>query len=224
MTIAALVQEECSEPNFNQKESLSLSEAEIVIKSRERHALSLSALKAMSNLIFNSKYVQEFYERSELAQSISIYLRNLLVLANKDSKQGVHVNAAEAEILQFKLKLLFLMTVFVKSLRSVVCDQFMLLVTFRQLMARLDLQEPADCDLVIDLLKISYNLTMDIEGVRAQAHQALSSIKTAEFLNTPTSAAVGAKDEVIFKELTECLRGLMCPKSASVEVKYQNVE
>lgn len=178
----------------------------------------------MSNLIFNSKYVQEFYEGSELAQNISIYLKNLLVLANNDSKQGVYVNAAEAEILQFKLKLLFLMTVFVKSLRSVVCDQFMLLATFRQLMTRFDLKEQTDCNLVIDLLKIAYNLTMDIEGVRAQAHQALSSIKTAEFLNTPTSTEVDSKDEIIFKELTECLRGLMCPKSASVEVKYQIVE
>ena len=98
------------------------------------------------------------------------------------------------------------------------CDQFLLLGTFRQLIGRLDLKEQTECGSVVELLKVAYNLTMDIEGVRLQAHQALSSIKTREFLNTPASAGLDAKSELVFRELTEALRGLMCPKTVLDEV------
>ena len=41
--------------------------------------LILVALKSMSNLIYNSKYIQNYYAHNQLAENISLYLKSLTI-------------------------------------------------------------------------------------------------------------------------------------------------
>lgn len=198
-----------AEPNFNSKETLTITQANIILKTRERSQLIHNALKSMSNLIYNSKYIQEYYATNKLATNITIYLRNLL------KSDSIYLNTAEYDIVLFKLKLLFLMTVFVKSVRPIVCDKFNILATFSQCINKLQLSEANDCCLAVELLKTAYNITMDIESVRIQARDALSAIKpiNEEFLNTKDSNEINPNEEALFCTLTSSLIRLLSVKS-----------
>lgn len=206
---------EITDTNFDQKESLTLEEAQIVLKTRERSLLILTALKSMSNLIYNSKSVQDFYANNKLGENISIYLTNLLRMENK-----IYLNSSEYNIVMFKLKILFLMTVFVKEIRSRVSDHFQIFITFDDLVSRLDLSEATDCVLVCEVLKISYNLTMDIESVRSHARDILKSVKlTGEKtdLNIQNGSVLHSEDETTLKRIGFTLNKLLEQCSLSDE-------
>jgi len=191
-----------------------------VLKTRERSELILASLKAMSNLIYNSKSIQAFYAANSLAVNISVYLKNLL--ATTKPAHPVYVNPSEGNTIMFKLKLLFLLTVFSKQTRKAMYEDHHVLADCQQLLAALDLKIELDCCLATELLKIAYNLTMDIESVRNQAREALSSVKPPDsaFINTQGGLEVNASDEAVFKSLAQVLRIILssdeiCPSKRS---------
>lgn len=206
-----------AESNFNVKDSLTLAEAEIVLKTRERNELILVALKAISNLIYNSKYVQTFYPQNNLHKDIGVFLLNLL---NNSTTGPIYKTAAECDIILFRLKILFLLTVFNRDIRVHLCEEFEMLKTFTKLISKFNLRQEPDCCLAIEVLKIAYNLTMDIESVRIQAKNALSSIKLPEegFLNSAECTKVEIENNEILKSYGNVLRSLLVPKNKSDQV------
>lgn len=206
--------------NFNKKEKLTESEAQIVLKTRERGLLILYALKSMSNLIFNSKLVQEFYGKNNLAENISIYLTNLL--ANGGPKESVYINNSEYEIVLFKLKVLFLMTVFCKEIRLVLCQQFQSIICLRKLISRLNLGNKEDANLAVEALKILYNLTMEIDSVRLYAKETLSNMRhlftepgDKEVLNCTNNLELKDGNELVLNDLSLVLKNLLDYKCES---------
>lgn len=95
--------------------------------------LRLNALKAISNLIYNSKFAQDFYIINGVAEMIAIYLKQFTpseILNNEttnmsNSNDALAAAAAAASARQqlqlsvsmFNLRILFLLTVFSRELR-----------------------------------------------------------------------------------------------------------
>ena len=161
--------------------------------------LRLHALKAMSNLIYNSKYVQDFYMANGVAEMITIYLKQfspseVLSEASASSK-------LELSVVMFNLRVLFLLTVFNRELRLKLREKLQVVTylieiidqvmkerlnggstsssfdgaggasspgddqtTPGDMLAPADycLLKPVDVDFIIEILKLLYNLTMDM--------------------------------------------------------------
>ncbi|CAF0847068.1 unnamed protein product [Brachionus calyciflorus] len=133
--------------------------------------LSLSALMSMSNLIYNSKYAQDFYSQNNVAESVTIFLKQFQLsdVLNQGLKQQITI---------FKLRILFLLTVFNKDLRSKLREKLQVtsyLIELIDLVMKERLQvsenetdvdycylKQVDLEFLNELLKILYNLTMDI--------------------------------------------------------------
>lgn len=96
-----------------------------------------------------------------------------------------------------------------------------MLETFTKLISKFNLRQEPDCCLAIEVLKIAYNLTMDIESVRIQAKNALSSIKLPEegFLNSAECTKVEIENNEILKSFGNVLRSLLVSKNKSDQVR-----
>ncbi len=175
----------------------------------------------MSNLIYNNKSIQEFYAENQLAVNISIYLKNLLTTVKPPDP--VYISPAEANIILFKLKILFLLTVFTKETRQALHKELDVLDDCRQFLALLNLKEEQDCCLATEVLKIAYNLTMDIEAVRSQAREALASVKPPDgaFVKTPNSTELNTKDEAQLQILVDTLKVIICSDEVSYTKKSE---
>lgn len=160
--------------------------------------LRLHALKAMSNLIYNSKFVQDFYMTNGVAEMITIYLKQFSpseVLSEASASTKL-----ELSVVMFNLRVLFLLTVFNRELRLKLREKLQVVtylieiidqvmkerlnggstsssfdgsgvasppgddLTPGDMLAPADycLLKPVDVDFIIEILKILYNLTMDM--------------------------------------------------------------
>ncbi|RNA34750.1 synembryn-B isoform X1 [Brachionus plicatilis] len=146
------------------------------------HPVSLSALMSMSNLIYNSKFVQNFYSQNNVAEAITIFLKQfqLSEILRQDQSSAAYKTLFQITI--FKLRILFLLTVFNRDLRSKLREKLQVttyLIEIIDLVMKERVQssdteqgsadsadycylKPVDIDLVNEILKILYNLTMDI--------------------------------------------------------------
>jgi len=212
---------------FNQSAAgnkhLSLSEAQLVIETRNRSLLILTSLKSMSNLIFNSKYAQQFYAGNNAAQQISLFLNQFSPMG---SISPLYLNQAEADIILFNLKVLFLMTIFAKELCGQVNKNFQLVNALTEIMQNILTQNQTltECDtnLITQILKLLYNLTMDLEGVRSFARDALSSIQTTDkdFIN---SGSIQHADLTVLKRLVVVLKDLIATANPEIQSNVINL-
>ena len=149
-------------------------------------SLGLHALKSMSNLIYNSKFAQNFYSQNNLAEAIAIFLKQLQIA---DILDPVDNDALKSDIFNttiFKLRILFLLTVFNRETRSKLREKLQVttylieiidLVMKQRLLSsssensdsEIESVLPEHCylkstdvDLINEILKILYNLTMDL--------------------------------------------------------------
>lgn len=78
----------------------------------------LHALKAISNLIYNSKAVQDFYIQNGVAEMITIYLKQFSPAEFLSSSGNSEANKQALSVVMFNLRVLFLLTVFSRELRN----------------------------------------------------------------------------------------------------------
>jgi hypothetical protein len=159
-------------------------------------SLNVYALKAMSNLIYNSTYVLNYFVKNNVAEAITIHLRifNPSEILNDTANGGAKRNA-----MIFNLRILFLLTALNKELRQKleklqlisylieIIDQIM---KERLNVKDLNLKELKisdvnsytlnntneqqdycylkliDIEYLNEILKILYNLTMDLDSVK----------------------------------------------------------
>jgi hypothetical protein len=82
--------------------------------SNELDLLTLSALKSLSNLIYHSKFIQEFYIRNGVAETITIYLKQFNPV---DSFSNSSLKLTKINVMLFNMRILFLLTALNKELR-----------------------------------------------------------------------------------------------------------
>ena len=220
---AADLKHEQSNQSVAGKKHLSLSEAQLVIETRNRSLLILTSLKSMSNLIFNSKYAQQFYAGNNAAQQISMFLNQFSPMG---SISPLYLNQAEADIILFNLKVLFLMTIFAKELCGKVNQNFQLVNDLTEIMRNILTQNKClnECDtnLIAQILKLLYNLTMDLEGVRSFARDTLSSIQPTDkdFIN---SSSIQQADLAVLRRLVAVLKDLIVTTNREIQSNVINL-
>jgi hypothetical protein len=87
----------------------------------ETFILNVSALKAMSNLIYNSKFIQSFYGENGVVEAISAHLKHFDLSKYFLITSDVSIIQEENHvfnIMVFDLKILFLLSIFNTSLRQ----------------------------------------------------------------------------------------------------------
>lgn len=171
----------------------------------------------MSNLIYNSKYIQTFYAKNELAGNISVYLKSLTMVDKE-----LYTAEIESNTIIFKLKILFLLTVFNKELSPSLCDTYQLITVFNDMILKFDLKKVVDCNIAVEILRTLYNLTMDIECVRLQAKDTLTALKPSEkdYCDRQNSRQLKDTDLLTFKSLCANLRLLLTVKNSSNDVSF----
>jgi hypothetical protein len=167
-------------------------------QSTENETLNVNALKAISNLIYNSTFIQQYYGESAVAESIARHLKQFnpstYSLITSDSTLLPEDNH-KFNIMIFNLRILFLLSIFNKSLRHKLKEQFevvtYLIEIIDQIMKeRLNLNydetslaannwtneqsefcflKSIDIDYINEALKVLFNLTMDISSVKQNA-------------------------------------------------------
>lgn len=216
----------------------------------------LNALKAMSNLIYNSKYAQDFYANNGVAEMISIFLKQFSladVLSDSSSSSASSPSPSvspstssnqftndKLNITMFNLRILFLLTVFNKELRNKLREKLQVITYLIEIIDQVmkerlntgpgagpdsssgneitasDLQQqqqqqtddfcylkPIDIDFIIQILKILYNLTMDIAGYSKINFQ---------LNNSSTVVNNNEEEEAHLMHLVSVLRDLMTCK------------
>ena len=144
------------------------------LKQPDNLMVTFNALKAMSNLIYNSKYVQDYYATNGVAETITIHLKQFTPADLTSSE------SPSFKILLFNLKISFLLTVFNKSLRLKLREKLQIITYLIEIIDQImkerlnnetDVSDfcflkRVDVDFIIEILKILYNLTMDIQTDR----------------------------------------------------------
>lgn len=150
----------------------------IKINNEQIESINLTALKSISNLIYNSKFVQEFYASNGLADAITMCLKQFSL----SDTLGCTVSSNKLNIMIFNLRILFLLTVFNKDLRVKLREKLQVITYLIEIIdqimkERLNVNEnpsvendtcdycylnTTDIDFVNEILKILYNLTMDL--------------------------------------------------------------
>jgi hypothetical protein len=188
--------------NFDINNTESTNASTQPFSSKDKELLNVYALKAMSNLTYNSKFVLDYYVANDAAEAITMHLRQFTPAAyispNEDNKKNIMI---------FNLRILFLLTVFNKDLRQKLREKLQVITYLIEIIdqimkERLNVNdnEAVDCnsssllenqqsthqtslidqsdycylkiidvDYIIEILKILYNLTMDIPSVKANA-------------------------------------------------------
>jgi len=89
-----------------------LAQFDTMNKSLENETLILKALKSISNLIYNGKFAQNYYSNESMCLKLVDFVKNFQLNTNKNSENDL-----------FKLKILFLLTIFNKKLREKLRDE-----------------------------------------------------------------------------------------------------
>lgn len=92
----------------------------------ETYILNVSALKAMSNLIYNSKFIQKFYGENGVVEAISGHLKYFNLskyFATTSDTSIIQEENHGFNIMAFDLKILFLLSIFNTSLRQKLKEQ-----------------------------------------------------------------------------------------------------
>jgi hypothetical protein len=171
----------------------------------------VQALKSISNLVYNSKYAQEYYASSDsLIDALTDRFKRFSRLTdNKDD--------AEYQIMIFNLRILFLLTIFSKSLREKLKEKMQLTSYLTEIINRImnpvgDQAEicylkSSDIECIVEVLKLLFNLTMDITSVKANADlimgMAGGSTDQTQFSN------ISQEEEILLTNLLSVLRDLM---------------
>lgn len=179
--------------------------------------LTLKALKSASNLIYNAKFAQKYFSNESVRSSLIHFASNF----SHESILQNTIESTSANISLFKLKIVFLLTVFSKEnrdlLRSDLLNKLIHLidgVSLHRLRTNQQDQSNSYCLLkqidilfLVELLKIVYNLTMDVESVRQNA---------ASILNVEAKIAYKESSELAHDEnlahLVKILRDLLACK------------
>lgn len=74
----------------------------------------VAGLKSISNIIYNSKYAQDFYARNGLAETITVHLKQF----TPESIREANTSPTRVNIMIFNLRIMFLLTTFNKELRQ----------------------------------------------------------------------------------------------------------
>jgi hypothetical protein len=177
---------------------------------QEIDSIVLSALKSVSNLIYNSKFIQDFYIKNGAAETITISLKqfnpvdsfNTTTTSSTSSPHG-RTSHSRINIMLFNLRILFLLTALNKDLRSKLREKLQVITYLIEIIdqimkerlnegiAQLSSElasfsaygdhtsqnttttidfcylKSIDIDLINEILKILYNLTIDITSNNA---------------------------------------------------------
>jgi hypothetical protein len=94
--------------------SCPMTNASSCLKNEQLDLVTLSALKSLSNLIYHSKFIQEFYIRNGVAETITIYLKQFNPV---DSFSNQALKLTKINVMLFNMRILFLLTALNKELR-----------------------------------------------------------------------------------------------------------
>ena len=181
-------------------------------KSLENETLTLKALKSISNLIYNGKFAQNYYSNESMCLKLVDFVKNFQLNTNKNSENDL-----------FKLKILFLLTIFNKKLRETLRDESHLISYLIKLIDIIPLNRmklnktlnycfltQTDVLFLIEALKILYNLTMDIDSVRKDAASIFNTSNLSDL--DKKSQQQDANDQYYFSNLVCILRDLLVCK------------
>ncbi len=190
-----------------------LAQFDTMNKSLENETLILKALKSISNLIYNGKFAQNYYSNESMCLKLVDFVKNFQLNTNKNSENDL-----------FKLKILFLLTIFNKKLREKLRDESYLISYVIKLidiipLNRMKLNETlnycfltqTDVLFLIEALKILYNLTMDIDSVRKDAASIFNTSNLSD-LDKKSQQQQDANDQYYFSDLVCILRDLLVCK------------
>ena len=192
-----------------QLENLSLEETTVVdsmLTTTDREILNVNALKSISNLTYNSKFVQDFYAENGVGEAITLHLRLFNSAAYSNYAPTANEENNSYNIMIFNLRILFLLTILNKTLRQKLKEQLEVLTYLIEIIdqimkERLNVNvddanvllnncvslsngsdqadfcylKLIDIEYIIEILKILFNLTMDITSVKANAAAAMGS-------------------------------------------------
>ena len=168
-----------------------------LLESEYRDELNVNALKSISNLTYNSKHVQDFYAENGVGDAITMHLKQfnpaayslsspandhkfnimifnlrilfLLTIFNKKLRQKLK---EQLEVIIYLIEIID--QIMKERLNVNVEDATVLLNNCVSLSNGSDQSDfcylkPADIEYIIEILKILFNLTMDISSVKANA-------------------------------------------------------
>ena len=212
----------------NAQEDVSSNDSEnnaLFLESFEKEMLNVYALKAASNLIYNSKFIQNFYAENGVAEAITMQLKqfNLAFYVDNCSEAIPQEENNKFSIMVFNLRILFLLTVFNKDLRQKLREQLQVVTYLIEIVDQImkerlnvNLEESnllmigcvsssndqsdycylklIDIEYIIEILKILYNLTMDIVSVKNNAAATMGDFKR----NSQDEEANNQKCNILF--------------------------
>lgn len=184
----------------------------------------------MSNLIYNGKFAQDFYAENGVAETVTIHLKQFMP-SDLTSSDSTNFN-----IILFNLKIAFLLTVFNKSLRLKLREKLQIVTYLIEIIDQIMKErlvsgadtstttipeeeesvvtgvtdfcylKRVDVDFLIEILKILYNLTMDIQTDKQFAF--ISSNNS----QPPKSSNLMEEEEAHLMHLVSVLRDLITCK------------
>ena len=228
--------------------------AALLSSSSELDVITLSALKSISNLIYNSKFIQEFYIRNGMAETITISLKQFNPV---DSFNTNALKTNKINIMLFNLRILFLLTALNKDLRNKLREKLQVITYLIEIMDQIMKErlsedtsqlnselasisnsnqfivddttsggndqftqndfcylKSIDIDFVNEILKILYNLTIDITSS--------NNANSGQSNNTFTiRTAHNEEDEAHLMHLVSVLRDLV---TCRLEEEYDLVK
>lgn len=206
--------------------SLSIETVEIVngnVSTSDLDLVTLSALKSMSNLIYNSKSVQEFYIRNGVAETITISIKQF---NPADAFQATSPATSKINIMLFNLRILFLLTALNKELRMKLREKLQVITYLIEIIdqimkerlnedttpsSQLDFcyLKSLDIDFINEILKILYNLTIDLTNNMSSGTTVATSSTSSSSASFNVRTANSEEDEAHLMHLVSVLRDLI---------------
>jgi hypothetical protein len=103
---------------------------EFIPKNKKFEPVVLAAMKCMSNLIYNSKYIREYFDNHGVAETITAYLMQFQSIEETTTTTTTPITdfiCQSFTVRLFHLKILFLLTTFNKDMRKVLKEKFQIL-------------------------------------------------------------------------------------------------
>ena len=190
-------------------------------------SITFKALKSLSNLIFNSKFAQNYYSNDSIRLKLIDFVEKFDVDSVLDS-QTLNFDSNSIQINLFKFKILFLVTVFNKELRAKFCNSSQIVFYLMSNIDKISLnrmktsKSTSHCTLkqvdvlfLIEILKCLYNLSMDIDSVRMEAASILNHFNSTKPNETKSRQLTDNSTEQLFSHLVRILRDLLLCKFES---------
>jgi hypothetical protein len=180
-------------------------------------ALRVNALKVMSNLIYNNTNVKDFYVRNCVAEMITLHIKQFIPTADEQKNQAMI----------FNLRILFLLSTFNPELGKKLREKFQVITYLIEIIDQLMKErlndsgdssahtsagpcddsdycclKQIDVDIIIEILKILYNLTMEIGKASVVPNS----------MNTAQNELLREEDEAHLLHLVSVLRDLLTCK------------